>query len=103
MTYNAKGGYGMRLKLLLGYALLFIGVFAFSVGLHIGAVASGGPECNEGALSPGDCCIAGNRLGVWNDPPGPPPGYCDCQGLYIGGGQYTNPCDCQLYCGGGIP
>jgi len=75
-------------------ACLFVFVLVFSFTLNLLA--------GDHYLSEGDCCEQADPplLGVWNGPDHPG-GWCDCAGLYIGGGQYSNPNNCPLWCPSG--
>ena len=67
---------------------VFVLVLSYSVNLTAGD-----------APAEGECCTWPDppTKGVWNGG-NPPNGWCDCQGLYIGGGQYINPNNCVLWC-----
>jgi len=69
---------------------VFVLVFSYSMNLTAGDAPPWGSCCEE---------IDPPILGVWNGNLGG--GWCDCQGYYEGGGQYSNPNNCPLWCPSG--
>ncbi len=93
----------MKLKILLSLSFLFIAVFAFSLGLNSSGWAGEEPPLNCGETqSEENCCRVDDVAGVWwyyYDQYGHKVWVCDCQGFPVGGGLYTNRCECVLGCG----
>jgi len=85
----------MKLKILLSLLFLFIGIFAYSIGLNSRILANDPPDCRLGLLY--SCCLDSlERRGAWLGDP-PLALTCKCDGVpgypTIGG-----PCNCPMDC-----